>query len=133
VKKAHSVAVKAQKKAHAPYSRFHVGSAVVSGARVFSGCNVENASYGGTVCAERVAIWTAVANGVRSFDQIVVVTDSDSPAPPCGQCLQVMAEFCSPKTTIWLASPRRLIKGYSFKELLPKPFGPDFLIGIFLD
>ena len=102
---------------------------VISGSRTFQGCNVENASYGGTVCAERVAIWTAVASGARHFEHVVVVTDAEKPAPPCGQCLQVMAEFCSADTKIWLASPRKLIKAYSFKELLPKPFGPDFLTG----
>lgn len=127
MKKAHKAAAQAQKKAHAPYSQFKVGAAVSSGASLFTGCNVENASYGGTVCAERVAIWSAVASGVKTFDNIVVVTDSETPAPPCGFCRQVMAEFCKPKTRIWLASPKEIFKVYAFDELLPHPFGPDFL------
>lgn len=127
VKKAFSQAVRAQQKAHAPYSRFNVGSAVVGGTKVFTGCNVENASYGATVCAERVAIWSAVAQGVKRFEHVVVVTDAETPAPPCGQCLQVMAEFCGPSTKIWLGSPQKISKVYSFKQLLTKPFGPDYL------
>ncbi|HEX4922494.1 MAG TPA: cytidine deaminase [Bdellovibrionales bacterium] len=127
IKKAHKSAAQAQKKAYAPYSQFKVGAAITSGAALFTGCNVENASYGGTVCAERVAIWTAVAAGTKSFDNVVVVTDSEVPAPPCGFCLQVMAEFCKPATRVWLANPKEILKVYELRELLPKPFGPDFL------
>jgi cytidine deaminase len=127
VQKAFKQAVVVQKKAYAPYSKFKVGAAVTSGSDIFLGCNVENASYGGTVCAERVAIWSAVAAGKKSFQDIVVVTDSTEPAPPCGFCRQVLTEFCKPTAKIWLASPERIIKVYELKELLPHPFGPDFL------
>src|SRR5690242_4222770 len=76
-------------KSYSPYSRFKVGAALMSDdGRIFSGCNVENASYGGTVCAERVAIWKAVSEGAVKFTDVVVVTDAKAPAFPCALCLQ---------------------------------------------
>lgn len=114
--------------AHAPYSRFKVGAAVqTKSGFVFSGCNVENASYGGTVCAERVAIWKAVSEGEKTFDAIVVVAQSKKLVPPCAFCLQVMAEFCKPDFKIHLATPRGIKKTYRLRQLLPFPFGPSFL------
>ncbi len=114
--------------AHAPYSKFKVGSGLaIKGGGYVTGCNVENASYGGTVCAERVAIWKAVSEGAKQFTDIVIVTDSKIPASPCALCLQVMAEFFEPDAKIWLADMRSIKECYSFEELLPRPFGPKQL------
>src|ERR1700752_865511 len=85
----------AREHAHAPYSNFRVGAAVrAKSGRIFSGCNVENASYGLTLCAERVAIFKAISEGERGFDAVAVVTDKDELTPPCGACRQIIWEFC---------------------------------------
>jgi cytidine deaminase len=92
-----SAATRARDNAHAPYSGFRVGAAVLGGSgKVYPGCNVENASYGLTICAERVAIASAVAAGEKAVEVIAVVAD-DKPLRPCGACLQVMAEFSAPE------------------------------------
>lgn len=124
-KKAIEAARKAWENGYAPYSEFRVGAAVVSAAtgRIYAGCNVENSSYGATICAERNAITTAVASeGAVGLDLIVVYSDDDPPAPPCAMCLQVIAEFARPETKIVLVTPRDEIVRYSFSELLPMPF-----------
>jgi cytidine deaminase len=91
----------ARSRAHAPYSNFQVGAALeCSDGTVFTGCNVENISYGLTICAERVAIASAVAAGHRSFRRIAVVADTRQPITPCGACRQVMAEFCDNLTVV---------------------------------
>jgi cytidine deaminase len=125
VKKAHKLATKARQRAHAPYSKFKVGAVLISdkGAMI-TGCNIENASYGGTVCAERTAILKAVSEGVTRFTDVVVVTDAKTPAFPCALCLQVMAEFFDPETSIWVADTKRVHGVHAFSELLPQPFGP---------
>ena len=124
-KRAVEAARKAWEHGYAPYSGFRVGAAVVSAAtgRIYPGCNVENSSYGATICAERNAITTAVAaEGVIGIDLIAVYSDDDPPAPPCAVCLQVIAEFARPETRIVLASPRQAPVSYTFSELLPMPF-----------
>jgi cytidine deaminase len=108
----------ARDKAYAPYSNFQVGAALLaSDERVFSGCNVENISYGLTNCAERVAIGAAVAAGVRSFEKVAVVADTAQPISPCGACRQVLAEF-GVKTVILANRTERL--EFSLEELLPR-------------
>ena len=105
-------AKQARENAHAPYSNFRVGAALRgSSGRIFSGCNVENATYGLTVCAERVAIFKAISEGERGFSAIAVVTDTETLTPPCGACRQLIWEFCGdvPVTMANLAEKRETI------------------------
>jgi cytidine deaminase len=121
-----------RKNAYAPYSNYKVGAAVLSAAtsRVYSGCNVENSSYGATICAERNAVLNAIATeGSLGVELLVVVSEDSPPAPPCALCLQVLAEFCNPETEIHLLDTlAALEKGrgthlvYTFGDLLPHPF-----------
>lgn len=128
VKKAHKAAVAVRKKTYSPYSNFGVGSALVtSKGKVYSGTNIENASYGGTICAERVAIVEAVKSGDKKFSHIVVVTDTKMQTPPCGMCRQVMAEFFDDNTQIWIGNLKEVKSVFTFKELLPEAFGPKNL------
>lgn len=124
-KKAIEEAVKARYNAYAPYSAFKVGAAVVSAAtgRIYSGCNVENSSYGATICAERNAITSAVAaEGVIGIDLLVVASASNPPAQPCAVCLQVMSEFILPSTPVILVNEDGMREDYVFSDLLPHPF-----------
>lgn len=116
----------AQTRAYAPYSHYRVGAALeaVDG-RVFTGANVENASYGLTICAERSAVAAAVSAGVQRFRRIVIVTDSDPPASPCGACRQVLAEF-GPDLEVEAVGPRRQAS-WRLDELLPASFGSSTL------
>ncbi len=128
--KALETAIKARENAYAPYSGFKVGAALaVEGVeKIYPGCNVENASYGGTICAERTAIVSAVAeNGRIPFEFCIVVTDAKYAAVPCALCLQVFSEFCPPDFPIYLATPEGIQKKVLLKELLPIPFNeiPD--------
>ena len=85
----------AREHAHAPFSNFRVGAAVrAKSGRIFTGCNVENATYGLTLCAERVAVFKAISEGERGFDAVAVVADTDVLTPPCGSCRQILWEFC---------------------------------------
>lgn len=115
----------AARKSYSPYSKFAVGAAVLAeGGKVFTGCNVENASYGLTICAERVAVTKAVSEGCRKFKALAVVGGQDKPAHPCGACLQVLAEFCAPDLPIFLAplnTPRQ-VQSLTLKSLLPHVF-----------
>ncbi len=112
-------------RAYCPYSHFHVGAAVVSGHNIFTGCNVENASYGLAICAERVAISKMISAGYQTIDAIAVsCADADELAPessrvPCGACRQFIAEFAQPNTPIFVVGG----KDYQLHELLPTPFG----------
>ena len=128
VLKAHKKAVAVRLNSYSPYSKFKVGSALVTNSGdIYVGTNVENASYGGTICAERVAIVEAVKKGDKKFKHIVVVTDTKMQTPPCGMCRQVMAEFFNDKTQIWIGDLKEVKSVYTFKELLPEAFGPKNL------
>ncbi len=118
-----------QKRAHAPYSKAFIGSAVLmSDGHIYSGCNIENASYGGTVCAERVAIFKAISEGAMTpIKEILVVSDADKPWPPCGFCRQIIAEFATEGTLIHTANLSGKIKTFSFLEIFPEAFTPSNL------
>lgn len=117
----------AREHAHAPYSNFRVGAAVrAKSGRIFSGCNVENATYGLTLCAERVAIFKAISEGERGFDAVAVVADTDALTPPCGSCRQILWEFCGDAEVI-LANLSGKVERYRMSSLLPKPFDGSFL------
>jgi len=121
-----TLARRAQARAYSPYSRYRVGAAIegIDGQR-FAGCNVENASYGLTICAERVAAGAAVAAGVRQFRRVAIVTDSDPPAPPCGACRQFLREF-GPDLVVDSVGPQSH-RRWSLGELLPDAFGSELL------
>jgi homotetrameric cytidine deaminase len=109
--------------AYAPYSGFPVGAAVVDNyGRIFSGANVENASYGLTICAERVAIFSAIAAGATRIKAIAVTAEKLKPVTPCGACRQIMAEFCEAGTPVFLEAGRGEILQRSVGELLPEAF-----------
>jgi cytidine deaminase len=118
-----ALAREARQAAYAPYSRYAVGAAVLTAdGRRFSGVNIENAMYGATVCAERVAIWTAVAAGARDIRALAVVTPGGG--APCGFCRQVMHEFAGPDLIIALAAPEGAFELLRLAELLPRAWGP---------
>lgn len=124
-----TAACSAQKHAHAPYSGAFIGAAVLmNDGSIHSGCNVENASYGGTVCAERVAIFKAVSEGAeKQIKEILVVSDAEKPWPPCGFCRQVIAEFATDKTLIHTANLQGKIISFQFPEIFPEAFTPKHL------
>ena len=112
----------AQRKAYAPYSKFHVGAALLAeNGVIYNGCNVENASYGLTICAERVAIGKAVSEGQRQFKAIVIVAPASN-ATPCGACRQVLAEFGDCLVLCADSRQPRRVRIYQLAELLPSPF-----------
>jgi len=116
-------AIAASKQAHVPYSHFHVGAALLTtDGKVYRGCNIENASYGLTNCAERTAIFKAVSEGDKQFSAIAVVGDTDGPISPCGACRQVLAEFCDDHTQIILANVKGDFVITNINEILPGYF-----------
>lgn len=118
------IASKARKKAYAPYSKFKVGAALeAENGKIYTGCNIENASYGITVCAERVALVKAVSEGVKKFKRIAVVASSKKPCPPCGICRQALYEF-APKMEIIMAN----LKGKTMSENIAKLLAHAFRV-----
>ena len=117
----------AMERAYAPYSRFRVGAALEdeSGA-VHPGCNVENASYGAGICAERAAVLRAIAEGAQRFSRIVIATEAPTPTPPCGMCRQVLVEF-APKLEVESHTRGGAVARWRLDELLPHAFTPEAL------
>ena len=120
-------ALAAREHAHAPFSKFKVGAALEDeSGRIFTGCNVENATYGLTVCAERVAVFKAISEGVRKFRRIAVAADTDALTPPCGACRQILWEFCG-NMEITLANLHGKNETMQLKDLFPRPFDASLL------
>lgn len=124
-------ALAARQNAYAPYSNYHVGAALLTAdGKIYQGCNVENASYGATNCAERTAFFKAISEGERAFTAIAIVggmkgQDSNSFAYPCGICRQVMQEFCNTDFKIIVVKSEHEYKEYTLTELLPEGFGGE--------
>jgi cytidine deaminase len=122
-----AVAREARERAVAPFSNFKVGAALLAtGGRVYGGCNVENASYGLTICAERVALLKALSEGERVFEMIAVVADTADPTPPCGACRQLLWEYCGDIPVV-LANLQTVTGRHQMRELLPLPFDARLL------
>ncbi len=120
-------AVKVRENACAEYSHYKVGAALLAASgKVYTGCNVENSTYGLTVCAERVALWKALSEGERSFTKLAVVTSSEPPASPCGACRQLLWEFCG-DIEITLANLKDFRKTLRLLEIFPRPFDQSAL------
>lgn len=116
-------ASEARNRAYTPYSNFKVGSALLTkNGKVYSGCNIENASFGATNCAERTSIFKAVSEGERDFIMLVVTAETDQPVSPCGICRQVIAEFCPPDMPVYLTNLKGHVKKTTVQELLPIAF-----------
>ena len=121
------IATAARLRSVAPFSNFLVGAALkTKDGKIFTGCNVESASYGLTVCGERVAIWKALSEGERDFTDLVIVADTEQLTPPCGTCRQIIWEFCK-HANITLANLRGQREELTVKELLPRAFDARFL------
>ena len=119
----------ARENAYVPYSKFPVGAALLAeDGTVFHGCNVENASYGLTNCAERTAIFKAVSQGVTKFKAIAIVADTEGPCAPCGACRQVIAEFCDGDMPVYLTNLKGDVLETTVEKLLPGAFTPKDLI-----
>jgi cytidine deaminase len=120
-------ALQAREHAHAPFSNFRVGAALQDeSGHVHTGCNVENATYGLTVCAERVAVFKAISEGARHFTRIAVAADTDDLIPPCGACRQILWEFCG-DIEITMVNPRGKTESLRLEDLFPRPFDVSFI------
>ena len=127
-----AAAIAAMEKAYAPYSGYKVGAALLTkSGKVFTGCNIENASFSPTVCAERTAVFKAVSEGEREFAMLAVCGGKEGEItgvfPPCGVCRQVLAEFCPPEFPVLLVTGADTFERYTLAGLLPRGFGPAFL------
>ena|SRR5215469_3921904 len=119
-------ALAARDNAFAPFSKFRVGAALQDEkGKIFTGCNVENATYALSVCAERVAVLKAVSEGARKFTAIAVAADTDELTPPCGACRQILWEFCG-DIEVTLLNPRGKTETFRMKDLFPRPFDAGF-------
>ena len=128
------LAEEARAYSYAPYSRFSVGAALLTkNGKVYTGCNIENASYTPTNCAERTAVFKAISEGERDFDAIAVIAAPEGEAgkfcAPCGVCRQVLREFCEPTTFRVLLGTTEEVQSFTLSELLPASFGPSDLRG----
>jgi cytidine deaminase len=122
-----AAALAARQHGHAPYSHFLVGAALEDASgRIHTGCNIENATYGLTVCAERVAVFKAMSEGVREFRRIAVAADTETLTPPCGACRQILWEFCG-DIEVALVNPRGKTETLRMKDLFPRAFDASFL------
>jgi cytidine deaminase len=120
-------ALQVRSRAHAPFSRFLVGAALEDEeGHIHTGCNIENATYGLTVCAERVAVFKAISEGVRRFRRIAIAADADPLTPPCGACRQILWEFCG-DLEIQLINPAGKQESLRLRDLFPRPFDASFL------
>jgi len=117
------LAIKAREMAYVPYSNFKVGAALLAAdGQVYLGCNIENAAFSPTNCAERTAIFKALSEGTRHFTALAVVADTEQPVPPCGVCRQVMAEFFDPEMPLYLGNLKGEMVQTSLQTLLPGSF-----------
>ena len=122
-----SAALAARDHAHAPHSRFRVGAALEDSAgHIHTGCNIENSTYGLTICAERVAVFKAMSEGVRAFRRLAISADTETLTPPCGACRQILWEFCG-DIEIILVNPRGKTETLRVKDLLPRAFDASYL------
>jgi cytidine deaminase len=122
-----SAALAVRENAFAPFSKFKVGAALEGlDGRIHTGCNVENATYGLTLCAERVAVFKGISDGARRFKRVAVAADTDRLTPPCGACRQILWEFCG-DVEIILVNLRGKLETYRLKDLFPKPFDVSYL------
>jgi cytidine deaminase len=120
-------AIAARESAHAPFSRFKVGAAVEDEAgRIFTGCNIENATYGLTICAERVAVFKAISEGARKFTRVAIAADTDTLTPPCGACRQILWEFCGDVELV-LTNLQGKSETMRLGSLFPRAFDASFL------
>ena len=120
-------ALRARENAHAPFSKFKVGAAIEDKqGRIYTGCNVENATYGLTICAERVAVFKAISEGARGLGRVAVAADTDVLTPPCGACRQILWEFCGDAEVV-LTNLGGKTERFHMKELFPRPFDVSFL------
>lgn len=120
-------ALESRKHAHAPYSKFLVGAAVeTADGRIYTGCNIENSTYGLTMCAERVAVYKAVSEGARKFTRAAVAADTDVLTPPCGSCRQILWEFCG-NVEVTLVNLEGKTELYRMSDLLPRAFDDSYL------
>lgn len=115
-------AIEARNAAYVPYSHFEVGAALLADGKIYSGCNIENASFGLTNCAERTAIFKAASEGIRRIEAIAVVADTEGPVSPCGACRQVIAEFADEHTLIYLTNLHGNTEEWTMDRLLPGYF-----------